>query len=67
MRKRLCPQCKIHRFRVKNENGDSVVVIVTEDYEVQPIHPEVSLDGFDLNVLFCLGCPWKGTPRSLPL
>ncbi|MDD3196049.1 MAG: hypothetical protein PHU68_09660 [Paludibacter sp.] len=66
-RKRLCPQCKIHRFRVKNEKGDSVVVIVTEDYEVVPIHEDVSLEGYDLTVLYCLGCSWKGSPRSLPL
>jgi len=66
-RKRLCPQCKIHRFRVKNDAGESVVVIVTEEYEVVPVHEGVSLEGFDLEVLYCLGCSWKGSPRSLPL
>ncbi len=66
-RKRLCPQCKIHRFRVKNDAGESVVVIVTEVYEVVPVHEGVSLEGFDLEVLYCLGCSWKGSPRSLPL
>jgi len=65
MKKLLCPQCKIHRFRVNNEKGDSVVVIVNENYEVIPIHPEESLEGFDLEVLYCLGCSWKGSPRSL--
>jgi len=63
-RKRLCPQCKIHRFRVINDSGESVVVIVTEEYEVLPIHPEESLEGFDLTVLYCLGCSWKGSPRA---
>ncbi|MDX9747070.1 MAG: hypothetical protein RBT57_01070 [Paludibacter sp.] len=63
-RKRLCPQCKIHRFRVKNDSGESVVVIVTEDFEVVPIHPEESLEGFDLTVLYCLGCSWKGSPGA---
>jgi hypothetical protein len=65
MKKMLCPQCKIHRFRVKNEQGESVVVVVDENGVVTPIHPEVSLEGFDLNVLYCLGCSWKGSPRSL--
>lgn len=65
MKKLLCPQCKIHRFCVKNINGDSVVVTVTDNYEVIPIHPEESLDGFDLELLYCLGCSWKGSPRSL--
>lgn len=67
MRKRLCPQCKIHRFRVKNDSGESVVVTVNEKYEVLPIHPEQSLEGFDLDMLYCLGCSWKGSPRSLIL
>ncbi len=65
MKKKLCPQCKIHRFRVKNENGDSVVVVVNEQHEVIPIHPEESLEGFDLTVLYCLGCSWKGHSKSL--
>lgn len=64
---RICPQCKIHRFRVKNEQGESVVVTVTDDYEVVPVHEGVSLEGLDLEVLYCLGCSWKGSPRSLPL
>lgn len=64
-RKRLCPQCKIHRFRVLNDDGDSVVVIVTADYKVVPVHEDVSLEGFNLDVLYCLGCSWKGSPRSL--
>ncbi|OJX90336.1 MAG: hypothetical protein BGP01_15170 [Paludibacter sp. 47-17] len=66
-RKRLCPQCKIHRFRVLNERGESVVVTVTEAYEVVPVHEGTSLEGYDLEVLYCLGCSWKGSPRSLPL
>ncbi len=65
MRNLLCPQCKIQRFRVKNEQGESVVVTVNENYEITPIHPDVSLEGYDLEMLYCLGCSWKGSPRSL--
>lgn len=65
MKKLLCPQCKIQRFRVKNDKGDSVVVTITEKFEIVPIHPEESLEGFDLDVVYCLGCSWKGSPRSL--
>lgn len=65
MRKLLCPQCKIHRFFVKNEKGDSIVIVVNENHEIIPIHLEESLEGFDLNVIYCLGCPWKGSPKSL--
>ncbi len=60
-----CPQCDIHRFQVKNEKGDAVVVTVNENYEIIPIHPQESLDGFDLTIIFCLGCSWSGSPKSL--
>jgi hypothetical protein len=65
MKNVLCPQCKIRRFCVKNELGESVVVTVTEELEVVPIHAAESLIGFDLTILYCLGCSWTGSPQSL--
>lgn len=65
MKNKLCPQCKIRRFQVKNSQGDAVVVTVSENNEIQPVHPEQSLDGFDLEVLYCLGCSWKGSVKKL--
>lgn len=65
MKKLNCPQCKINRFRVLNEAGNAVVVTVNDQYEVIPVHLEESLEGFDLNVLYCLGCSWVGSPKSL--
>jgi len=50
---------------VKNGKGDFVVVIVTDTYEVVPVKPEDSLEGFDLSIVYCLGCSWKGSPKSL--
>ncbi len=65
MKDKICPQCKIRRFRVRNENGDSVVVTVTADNQIVPVHTEESLEGFDLEVLYCLGCSWKGSAKKL--
>ncbi len=65
MRNLLCPQCKIKRFRVKNEIGESIVVTVNENFEVEPLHSEDSLEGFDLETLYCLGCSWSGTAKKL--
>ncbi len=65
MKNKLCPQCKIRRFQVKNERGESVVVTVSEKNEIIPVHPEESLEGFDLTVLYCLGCSWKGSVNKL--
>ena len=65
MKDKICPQCKIRRFRVRNENGDSVVVTVTADNQIVPVHTEESLEGFDLEVLYCLGCSWKGSVKKL--
>ena len=64
-RNKLCPQCKIRRFQVKNDAGQYVVVMVSENNEIIPVHDDESLDGFDLTVLYCLGCSWKGSVKSL--
>ncbi|HEY6915132.1 MAG TPA: hypothetical protein VI413_10685 [Paludibacter sp.] len=65
MRKLNCPQCEIHRFFVKNQKEETLLVNVTDQYDVVPVHPDQSLEGFDLNLLYCLGCSWKGSPKSL--
>lgn len=65
MKKLLCPQCKIGRFRVFNEQGESAVVEVSDQGVILPIHPGVSLFGYNLAVLHCLGCSWKGSKERL--
>ncbi|MGV8964592.1 MAG: hypothetical protein ACOH2V_14590 [Candidatus Saccharimonadaceae bacterium] len=65
MRKKLCPQCKIHRFYLKNGQGDRLVVIVTIEKEIVPIHENESMDGFDTSILYCLGCSWSGSVDRL--
>ncbi len=61
----VCPQCGIMRFHVRNAEGQSVVVQVTREYEVVAVNPEESLEGFNLDYLYCLGCSWKGSIRQL--
>ncbi|MDD2474528.1 MAG: hypothetical protein PHI32_01310 [Dysgonamonadaceae bacterium] len=65
MRKKLCPQCKIHRFYLKNIEGERLVVIVNREKEIIPIHDYESLDGFDTSTLYCLGCSWRGSVDRL--
>lgn len=65
MNNKICPQCKIRRFRIKNDADEWLVVTVTKDNQIIPIHPEQSIDGFDLEVLYCLGCSWKGSVKKL--
>lgn len=60
-----CPQCDIHRFQVKNTLNECVVVTVNELYEVIPVNSTDSLEGFDLTLIYCLGCSWSGSPKSL--
>ncbi len=62
---KLCPQCKIRRFQVKNSAGEAIVVTVDIDKNITPIHEGVSLEGFDLETLYCLGCSWKGSTNNL--
>ena len=53
MRKLLCPQCKIAGLYVKNEG------------EVVPRNLEENMEGFDLTIVYCLGCSWSGSPKRL--
>lgn len=62
MRKRICPQCQIAAFYVKNESGDRRLVYVLSDGTVTAKYPDESLEGFCLDEVFCLGCSWHGSP-----
>jgi hypothetical protein len=61
----VCPQCGIDRFFVLNKQGNRLLVKVNRDYEIVLINPEDNLDGFDLDLLYCLGCSWKGSKNRL--
>ena len=63
MKKMLCPQCKIAAMYVKNEAGERRLVYVTSEGEVVPKKEDESLEGFDLNEVFCLGA-WKSQTIS---
>ncbi len=65
MRKLLCPQCKVSALYVKNADGDRRVVYVTVEGGVVPRNEGESLDGFDLDTVYCLGCSWSGSPKRL--
>ena len=64
MKRRLCPQCQIPNFYVLNERGERRLVFVTVEFEVVPSREGENLEGFDLNLIYCLGCSWSGSPRS---
>lgn len=65
IRKLVCPQCKAGVFCVKNGQGERLTVYVSKDYEIVPKDPSASLEGFDLTIVYCLCCSWKGSPRKL--
>lgn len=48
-----------------NDAGERLVVTVSQDKKIHPIHENESLDGFDTSILYCLGCSWKGTVNNL--
>lgn len=65
MKKMLCPQCKVGVFCVKNAEGNRLPVYVTDQGEVVPKHPSDSLQGYNLDEVYCLGCSWHGSPKRL--
>ena len=65
MRKLLCPQCKIAGMYVKNEQGERLLVYITQEGTVVPKDAEASTEGFDMTEIYCLGCSWHGSPNRL--
>lgn len=61
----ICPQCGIAYFYVKNKQGEWMNVKVTRELDIIPVDESKSLEGFNLNELFCLGCSWHGKINDL--
>jgi hypothetical protein len=60
-----CPQCGISNFYVKDNLGNRLLVKVDSDFQIVQVNSNESLDGFNLDELFCLGCSWHGTSKKL--
>ena len=60
MRKLLCPQCKVSSMYVKNGKGERRAVYVTDGGVVVARKEGETLDGFDLETVYCMGCSWGG-------
>lgn len=65
MRKMVCPQCRVGAFCVMNSQGERLPVYVSDAGEVVPKDPAASLEGYDLTIVYCLCCSWKGSPNKL--
>jgi len=61
----VCPQCGTAVFYVTNKAGERLNVKVNRELEIIPTDETKQLDGFDLNVLYCLGCSWSGSVYQL--
>ena len=67
MRKLLCPQRKVSALYVKSSGGERRSASVTDEYRVGTRNEGESLEGFDLDTVYCMGCSWSGSPRRLVL
>lgn len=65
MRKLVCPKCKIPNLFLKNASNERRLIYVLVDHTIIPSRENETLDGFDLNEIFCLGCSWTGTVNQL--
>ena len=60
-----CPQCGISNFYLKDNSGNKLLVKVNYDFEIIPVNENETLDGFNLDEIFCLGCSWHGPIHKL--
>ena len=62
----LSKQCGVHRYYVKNSEGEQIYFHV--DFDGKPFPTEVSnsdLTGLDFSEVFCCGCSWSGKTQQL--
>ena len=65
MRKLLCPKCKISNLFLKNDQNERRLIYVLVDHTIIPVRDNETLEGFDLDEIFCLGCSWSGSVNRL--
>lgn len=56
MRKMVCPQCKVGAFFVMNGQGERLPVYISDKGEIVPKDSTSSLEGYDLDTVYCLCC-----------
>ena len=61
----VCPQCGIMNFYVKNEKAERLNVKVTRELKIMPQDKTQKLEGYNLDVVYCLGCSWSGPVNLL--
>ena len=64
MRKLLCPQCKVSSMYVKNGKGERRAVYVTDGGVVVARKEGETLDGFDLETVYCCLLYTSPSPRD---
>lgn len=65
MKKKRCPACLITNLFIKNGKGERKLVSVMEDDTIISTKDGETLEGFDTEVIYCLGCSWKGSKKRL--
>ena len=65
MRKLMCPKCQIPNFYLKGGGDDILPVYITSNGEIRPKREGDTLDGYDADVIYCLGCSWSGSVTTL--
>lgn len=67
MRKLKCPQCKISNLYIKNELGERRLIFVMQDYSIVASKEGETVEEFNLDIIYCLGCSWSGSIKKLVL
>ena len=61
----MCPKCQIPNFYLKGDGGDVMPIYVTSDGVIVPKREDNTLEGYDTDVIYCLGCSWSGSLNAL--
>lgn len=65
MKFKVCPQCGVPNFFIKDKLGNRINIKVSREGEIIPKDESVNLNDYNTNTIYCLGCSWSGNKKSL--
>lgn len=61
----MCPKCQIPNFYLKSTNSSDILpVYVSYEGEIIPKREGDSVEGYDTETIYCLGCSWSGAVKA---
>lgn len=65
MKHKMCPQCGIANFYLKDNLGNRLVVKISREGKITPKDSNSNINDYNTDIIYCLGCSWYGPISKL--